>query len=261
MALKKTEISVIMTIYNHDKFLAQSINSIIKQSFKNWELIVFENGSTDKSRKILKKIKDNRIKKYFLKKNIGRTTCLNLALKKCKGQYIAILDSDDYADKNRLKTQFNFLEKNKNIWLVGSWYKLVDEKRKLKKIFKYSGDLNKKPRIMLFKNVIGHSTIMFKKKLIQKIGPYKEKLKYAQDYGFMLKTLGKFKIAIIHKFLTTCREPHKNSETFRVLKSKRIDKERSYLFKWCLKNINTNFIEKIIMIVLLFLKNIKLIRK
>ena len=76
-----------------------------------------------------------------------------------------------------------------------------------------------------------------------------------------IKTLGKFKIAIIHKFLTTCREPHKNSETFRVLKSKRIDKERSYLFKWCLKNINTNFIEKIIMIVLLFLKNIKLIRK
>ena len=52
MALKKTEISVIMTIYNHDKFLTQSINSIIKQSFKSWELIAFENGSNDKSRKL-----------------------------------------------------------------------------------------------------------------------------------------------------------------------------------------------------------------
>ena len=145
-------ISIIMTIYNHEKFLSKSINSIINQSQKNWELIAFENGSKDKSAKILRSVKDKRIKKFFLKDNIGRTACLNLALKKCKGKYIAILDSDDYADKKRLKVQFDFLERNKDIWLAGSWYKLVDEKNNIKKNFSYSGNLMKKPRRMMFKN-------------------------------------------------------------------------------------------------------------
>ncbi len=249
-----------MTIYNHDKFLLKSIKSIINQSLKNWELIAFENGSKDKSATILKSLKDRRIKKFFLKNNIGRTACLNLALKKCKGEYIAILDSDDYADKRRLKTQFDFLERNKDIWLAGSWYKLVDEKDKIKKVFAYSGNLMKKPRIMLFKNLIGHSTVMFKKKLTKKIGNYQKKLKYAQDYGFLLRALRKSQITIIPEFLTTCREPHQESETFRVLNTKTIDLERKYLLKWCMHYMKTNFVEKIIILFLLGLKNIKLLK-
>ena len=249
-----------MTIYNHEKFLSKSINSIINQSQKNWELIAFENGSKDKSAKILRSVKDKRIKKFFLKDNIGRTACLNLALKKCKGKYIAILDSDDYADKKRLKVQFDFLERNKDIWLAGSWYKLVDEKNNIKKIFSYSGNLMKKPRIMLFKNLIGHSTVMFRKELVKKIGNYQKKLKYAQDYGFLLKALQKFQITIIPKFLTTCREPHQESETFRVSNTKTIDLERKYLLKWCLYSMKTNFVEKIIILFLLGLKNIKLLK-
>ena len=71
-----------MTIYNHQDFLAQSINSIIKHKFKNWELIACENGSEDNSSNYLKKFKDKRIRKFFFKKNIGRTKCLNFALSK-----------------------------------------------------------------------------------------------------------------------------------------------------------------------------------
>ena len=90
-----------MTIYNHQDFLEQSVNSIIKQTYKNWELIACENGSKDSSSNCLKKFKDKRIRKFFFKKNIGRTKCLNFALRKARGEYVAILDSDDIAHPQR----------------------------------------------------------------------------------------------------------------------------------------------------------------
>ena len=91
--MKKPLVSILMTIYNHESFLNKSIKSVINQTFKNWELIAIDNGSEDKSSEVLQKISDKRIKKKYLKKNIGRTNCLNYGLKFCKGKYIAILDS------------------------------------------------------------------------------------------------------------------------------------------------------------------------
>ena len=117
--INKPKISILMTIYNHQNYLEESIKSILKQKFKNWELIACENGSRDNSKSLLKKIKDKRIKKFFFKKNIGRTNCLNFALKKSKGEYIAILDSDDIAMPSRLSKQIKFI-KEKKIALVGS---------------------------------------------------------------------------------------------------------------------------------------------
>ena len=113
--MKKAKISILMTVFNHQKYVRSSINSILKQSFKNYEFVIIDNGSTDLSKNIIKKIKDKRIRFYFLKKNIGRTNCLNFGLSKCKCKYVAILDSDDISRKDRLKIQFNYLEKNKNI--------------------------------------------------------------------------------------------------------------------------------------------------
>ena len=85
------KVSVLMTIYNHENYLKSSILSLLKQNYKNWELIAIENGSKDKSGLILKSFKDKRIKKKFLKKNIGRTKGLNFGLKFCKSKYIAVL--------------------------------------------------------------------------------------------------------------------------------------------------------------------------
>ena len=108
MKSKRPLVSILMTIYNHEKFLDESIRSILNQSFKNWELIAIENGSNDLSKKVLMSIIDRRIRKKFLNKNLGRTNCLNFGLKICRGEYIAILDSDDIAKKNRIFSQVNF---------------------------------------------------------------------------------------------------------------------------------------------------------
>ena len=127
---KRPIVSVIMTIFNHDSYLKKSIISLQKQSLKNWELIAIDNGSTDESTRILKLFKDRRIKKKFLKKNIGRTKCLNYGLKFAKAKYIAILDSDDIALKNRFLDQVNYLKTNKKINLVAAIARVIDENGK-----------------------------------------------------------------------------------------------------------------------------------
>ena len=232
-----------MTIYNHQNFLEQSIKSIIKQKFKNWELIACENGSKDKSPKLLKKFKDRRIKKYFFKKNIGRTNCLNFALKKSKGKYVAILDSDDIAFPLRLKRQFDYLEGEKDVALVGSWFSRIDTNNIVRQKIKYK--ITKKfIRHLLFFNLIGHSTIMFKKNIIKKIGIYPKKFKFMQDYAFFLKVYKKFKIEIMPFNLTNCRTHHKNSETVRVSKTLVIERENLKLLTWTKNNFNLNIFEQ-----------------
>ncbi len=259
MKIKKPLVSVLMTIYNHEKYLNNSIRSILNQSYKKWELVAIDNGSTDKSRSILKKFKDKRVKKKFLKINIGRTNCLNYGLNFCKGKYIAILDSDDVAKKNRIKSQLNWLEKNQNTWMVASNYNLVKENKKFIKKIKNSETFSKNPRSLLYKNIIAHSTVMYRKKLIGLIGKYPKKYLYAQDYAFYLKVFKKFNIKTLESSLVDIREPHKNSETFRRSKSRLITLEEIKLLIWSFKNFNLFLKEKIFLSYSLLKKICKLI--
>ena len=221
--MKIPKISVLMTIYNHENYLKYSINSILKQSFKNWELIAIDNGSTDNTKKILKSFSDKRIKKIFLKKNIGRTNCLNYRLEFCRGEYIAIQDSDDISLSLRLEKQLQSFNKNKDLYLVATNCQLINEKNKIVKK-EYINYKNKNLRELLYQNIIAHSTVMYKKSLISKVGKYPRNFKYAQDYAFYLKVFKKFKIFIIQDTLLKARLPHENSETFRVSKNKNYDK-------------------------------------
>lgn len=256
--MKKPLVSVLMTIHNHENFLKKSIYSIICQDYKNWELIAIDNGSIDKTKKILEKIRDKRIIKKYLNKNIGRTNCLNYGLKFCKGKYIAILDSDDLAKKNRLSIQVNRMEENNNLWLTSSNYNLIDTKNKLIGERNINIDLNKNPRKILYENIISHSTVLYKKELIKKIGNYPKKFKYAQDYAFYLKAFKKFKLEIYKDKLINLRIAHKNSETFRQSKSHLIISEEIKLLLWSYKNFNLKFNEKILMYVSILKKIFKL---
>ena len=235
-----------MTIYNHQDFLEQSVNSIIKQTYKNWELIACENGSKDSSSNCLKKFKDKRIRKFFFKKNIGRTKCLNFALRKARGEYVAILDSDDIAHPQRLNKQIKHLRKRKKIALIGSWYSRIDKNNKVIKKINYQVENNSFIRNMLFFNPIGHSTIMFRKSLTEEVGEYPKKYKFMQDYAFFLKVYKKFKIEILPFNLTDCRVHHINSETNRVSNKTIIEKEWIKLLYWIEKNfrLHQRFIYK-----------------
>lgn len=242
--MKNPKVSILMTVFNHQKYIKSSINSILSQTFKNFEFIIIENGSTDKSGEIISKIKDKRIKLFKIKKNIGRTKGLNYGLKKCNGKYIVIQDSDDNSKKNRISIQYKFLEKNIDVALVASNYNIIDERNRIIKKQRFNSDLYKYPNKILFNNIIAHSTVMYHNKIIKEFGGYPKNFIYAQDYAFYLRVIKKYKIKLLNETLANLRINHKNSETFRLRRSSDIQFEEIKLIFWILKNIKTNFKEK-----------------
>ena len=150
----REKISVLMTVYNAEKYIKKSVQSIISQSYKNLELLIVDDCSTDKSLELIKRFKDKRIRLLALKKHIGRTKSLNYGLKKIKNSFIAIFDADDISYKNRLECQLKFLKKNLDIDLIGTWYELIDGQNKIFQIKKFSTNIDTIKKEMYYNNNI-----------------------------------------------------------------------------------------------------------
>ena len=131
----KPLVSVIMNCRNGERYLKQSIVSIKNQSYKNWELIFFDNDSSDKSKKIFKKFKDKKLKYFFSKKVLKLYEARNLAISKAKGYYISFCDTDDWWMKKKLEMQINFFKKNKKASFLFSNLYIYDQKSKKKELY------------------------------------------------------------------------------------------------------------------------------
>ena len=242
------KVSVLMTVFNTERYLEDAINSILRQSYKNFEFILVDDKSTDDSTHIIKKFKNKKIKKFFLKKHIGRTPALNYGLKKCKGEYIAILDSDDISSRRRLFKQVNYLDKNLNNNIIGTKTILINSSgKKLRDFYTPHGNknLNKK---MIFDNFLPHSSVMIRKKFFKKIGLYYPKeFIYAQDYALWLKFLLHTEISILSENLTKCRVTKDNMTNL-----KKYDRIREFeMIKnnyFALKNFNLKIYDKFLLI-------------
>ncbi len=250
-----------MTVYNTERYLNESVNSILNQIYKNFEFIIVDDFSTDKSREILKNYKDKKIKLFLLKKHIGRTSALNFGLKRCKGKFIAILDSDDISSKERLLKQINFLKKNTNIHMIGTNTVLIDEKGKKIKNFYIPKDNKKFNKEMIFNNYLPHSSVMFRKNFLSKIGHYYPKdYTYSQDYALMLKFLKKSKIYVLPFNLTKARVLKNNMSNSKKLKIIReIDIIKNNLFS--LKNFDLTISEKLFLKYLITKRVLKIFYK
>lgn len=194
-----------MAVYNSEKYLAEAIESILNQTFKDFELIIINDNSTDNSLKIIKEYakKDKRIIIISIKKNRGSAYARNKGLRIAKGKYIAIMDSDDVSLHQRLEIQYKHLEENPEIFLLGSSWNYIDEKGNIM----WSKINNFSPRY-ISKNlphcsVIHQPTVMFRNE--KGIG-YREKLKYAQDRDLWLRFLSeKKKMKVIPLILINYR--------------------------------------------------------
>ena len=178
------DISVIMPVYNSSKYLEESIESILNQTFDNFELIIVYDKSKDNSKEIIEKYMktDNRIILIENEIKSGISNALNKGLEISKGKYIARIDSDDISLPNRLEREYLFLENNKDYFLVGSNGIRIDEQGKYLEDIIYEED----PSINMSKeNHIIHSSIMFRNTGIR----YGANLLYAEDYDFYLRAL------------------------------------------------------------------------
>ena len=184
----KPKISVIMSVYNSEKFLNESIQSILNQTFKDFEFIIIDDCSTDNSLKIIKRYADldDRIKLINNNKNIGLTKSLNKEIKIAQGKYIARQDADDISLPERFKKQFTFLEENENVFLLGSGSISINEKGIKRGIFKPLIFFEKIAKTLPYKNCIHHPSVMFRN---LKEYLYREKFFYSQDYDLYLRLL------------------------------------------------------------------------
>jgi glycosyltransferase involved in cell wall biosynthesis len=185
----KPEISVIMPVYNSEDYLSISIDSILKQSFKNFEFIIINDGSTDNSEKIILNYlkKDQRIIYIKNSKNNGISKSLNIGIKKSKGNFICRMDADDISHFKRLEIQKNFLLKNHQIGVCGSYIRVLFNKKYTK--YKYPVNSDDCYAALLFSNPVPHPASMFKKKIISdnKLTYNNKNLYGCEDYEFWHK--------------------------------------------------------------------------
>lgn len=129
MKNKTPQVSLIMPVYNAGEFLVESLESVLAQTFNNWELICVNDGSTDNTLQILEKYssKDKRIRVYRLKDNAGVSRAANFALSKAKGEFLARMDADDVMLPKRLEKQVNFLLKHPETVIVGGQCLIINE--------------------------------------------------------------------------------------------------------------------------------------
>jgi glycosyltransferase involved in cell wall biosynthesis len=127
---KKPKVSVIMTVYNARKFVCRAVESILNQTYKNLELIIIDDGSSDGSTGLIKELAktDKRIKVLFLQNNHGPCYASNVGIKKIRGTYLAIMDADDISLSDRLEKQVRFLQKHPEVSMLGGQCKLIDKK-------------------------------------------------------------------------------------------------------------------------------------
>jgi glycosyltransferase involved in cell wall biosynthesis len=190
-------VSVIMASRNTFNYIEIAIQSVLAQTFKDFELIIVDDNSNDNSIKIINKYKkkDKRIKLIRNSKTLGPAKSRNIALNVSKGTWISILDSDDVYFSNKLKKQIEIIEKNPETIFVGSSLVFIDEKGKYLSNYKYSSKNSALKRNILKNGAFPpHSSYFIKSSYLKKINGYNPRYYMAPDYDLLLRLLkfGKF---------------------------------------------------------------------
>ncbi len=169
-----------MAVYNGEKYIDKAIESILNQTFKDLEFIIIDDASTDKSLEIIKKysLKDNRIKLISNSKNIGLTKSLNIAIRYCKGEFIARQDVDDLSLSNRLEIQIQFLQKNLDYAFCGC--DGIQRQNKNNKLIRFF-EIEEIKKNLIVENCFIHPSIVIKKDILRKYGYYDERYSFGQD--------------------------------------------------------------------------------
>lgn len=177
--------SVLLCCYNDEKYITTSINSILNQEYKYFEIIIIDDGSESKTKKILDKFKkqDERIKIFTNSKNIGLTKSLNKGIKLCKYEWIARIDADDLWERNKLLLQSKFINQNKNLVLIcSSWFNINTNGKIINRVISNENKVYYNIRKCI--PAVSHSTVIFNKKTALTAGLFRERLYSCQDLDF-----------------------------------------------------------------------------
>ena len=205
------KISVVMPVYNGEKYIEEAIDSILNQTFSDFEFIIIDDGSTDKTESIIKSYNDKRIKYIKNEKNLGVARSLNKGLDIAQGEYIARMDADDISLPKRFKKQLRYMSKHKDIAVCGSAIELFGGE-KVKKVYTVTGTENMKIN-MLFGSCLYHPTVMMRASIVKKDGyRYDEEYDKVEDFELWTRIIYRYKINNVKNVLLRYRK-HENQVT------------------------------------------------
>lgn len=185
--MEKGLVSIITPAYNCAKYIGATIDSVLNQTYKNWEMIIVDDASTDNTEEIVKSYNDSRVKYIKLKENSGAAITRNTAMQEAKGEFMAFLDSDDLWKNDKLKSQIDFMQNNNYNFTCTAYEKIDEDGKKLNKVFhpKKKANYNR----VLLDCPVGNSTVMYN---VQKLGKFEvPNIRKRNDDALWLKMLKK----------------------------------------------------------------------
>jgi glycosyltransferase involved in cell wall biosynthesis len=221
-------VTVLLPVYNAEKYLKESLNSILNQTYQNIEILLINDASTDRTEELIKNYTDSRIRVIHNETNIGLAATLNKGISLANGKYIARMDADDISYRERLERQVKYLEENPSVGVLGTSIKY----------FGQSKFLNKFPEChesckthLLFNVCCGHPTVIYRKSIFaSKPRWYKEELRqYSEEYDLYLNLIDVAKFAnlpeVLLKYRTFSEKDKKSAVELRQANSAFIRKE------------------------------------
>lgn len=194
-------VSVLMPVYNAEMFLQKSIESVLNQTFIDFELIIINDGSTDSSEHIILQFSDSRIKYIKNEFNLKLIQTLNKGMKLARGKYLVRMDSDDICELERFQIQVNFMDRNPEIVVSGTWFKLFGNSAQL---VQYPIEHDAIVTNLLYTCCICHPSTIWRLEKLDKIA-FDENYAHAEDYHFWINCLEIGKIANIPQSLLNYR--------------------------------------------------------
>lgn len=208
------KISVVLPVFNAQDFLIDAVQSVLDQTFSDFELLLIEDGSTDNSLKILKQIKDDRVRLIEHKENQGLVSTLNEGIRESKGEYIIRMDADDVCKLNRFELQVEFMDARPDVGISGSWLEIMGHNGE--KIWRSLTDSDEIKAHLIFMPNLFHPTVIIRRKLlIDNNLYYREGNLLNEDYDLWIRMIQYCEFGNIPKPLLQYRQHEINMETKR----------------------------------------------
>lgn len=195
--MSKPAVSVVMSVFNGDRFLTEAIESILKQTFRDFEFVIINDGSTDRTASILTSYEksDSRVRVYD-QENKGLIASLNRGCGLAHGKYIARMDADDVSMPGRLERQVRFLENHRGVGLLGGAAEIIDyQGRWLSLVCPLLDDQSIRDALRSFSFPIFHAAVVMRKQTFDEAGGYRAQFMHAEDYDLWLRIIECWKVA------------------------------------------------------------------
>lgn len=210
-------ISVLMTTYNDDVYLPNSIPSVLGQTFSDFEFVIIDDGSTDNTESTVRSFNDERIH-YYKINHVGRSKALNYGLSKCIHDWVAIIDADDFWHSSKLEKQVKLIKSEKDVIFT---HTLFFQKNSIEFSLKCPRSKSDLMKLLPLHGHMTNSSIIYNKNYIIKLGSYNESLTNSEDYDLLIRMIPDSTYKFINEYLVFYRLRSESLSSYSVLKTKR----------------------------------------